>query len=256
MFSGPAKLRTFQALAVLFSLLGVGFFALKAFGFRSASSPFSAAARATDGADGIMRMRASLQADRGLLLEYEQNQSRLRAEVITKRKLLHDGIISQEEVKEAERAFVAALNQVYAMRHSVVETDIAITEEILGEKVARLPVLPVNGFSESAEATRFNGTLKWSLKEVPRIERYFTQSFGRQLPVTALGQSETHNRLGFDHHDSMDVAVYPHSPAGKALIQQLRKMGVPFIAFRGAVPGASPGPHIHVGRPSGRVTRG
>jgi len=256
MFSGPAKLRTFQALAVLFSLLGVGFFALKAFGFRSASSPFSAAARVTDGADGIMRMRASLQADRGLLLEYEQNQSRLRAEVITKRKLLHDGIISQEEVKEAERAFVAALNQVYAMRHSVVETDIAITEAILGEKVARLPVLPVNGFSESAEATRFNGTFKWSLKEVPRIERYFTQSFGRQLPVTALGQSETHNRLGFDHHDSMDVAVHPDSPEGKALIQQLRKMGVPFIAFRGAVPGASTGPHIHVGRPSGRVTRG
>jgi hypothetical protein len=255
MFSELAKSRSFQAVAVLFFLLGMGFFSVKALGFRSAS-PFTAAAPATDGADGIMRMRASLQADRALLLEYEQNQSRLRAEVITKRKLLHDGKISQEEVKAAEQAFVAALNQVYAMRHSVVETDIAITEAVLGEKVARLPVLPANGFSESAEATRFNGSFKWSLKEAPRIERYFAQSFGRQLPVTALGQSATHNRLGFDHHDSMDVAVHPDSTEGKALMQQLRKMGVPFIAFRGVVPGASTGPHIHVGRPSGRVTRG
>ena len=256
MFSELAKSRSFQAVAVLFSLLGMAFFSLKALGLRSASSPFPAAASATDGGDGIMRMRASLQADRALLLEYEQNQSRLRAEVITKRKLLRDGKISQEEVKEVEQAFVAALNQVYAMRHSVVETDIAITEAVLGEKVARLPVLPVNGFSESAEATRFNGSFRWSLKEAPRIQRYFAQSFGRQLPVTALGQSETHNRFGFDHHDSMDVAVHPDSTEGKALMQELRKMGVPFIAFRGAVPGASTGPHIHVGRPSGRVTRG
>jgi hypothetical protein len=122
--------------------------------------------------------------------------------------------------------------------------------------VARLPVLPANGFSESTDATRFNGSFKWSLKEAPRIEKYFAQSFGRQLPVTALGQSATHNRLGFDHHDAMDVAVHPDSTEGKALIQELRKMGIPFIAFRGAVPGTSTGPHIHVGRPSTRVTRG
>ena len=201
-------------------------------------------------------MRASLEADRALLVEYERNQSRLRAEVITKRKLHHDGQISQQEVKEAEQAFVAALNQVYTMRHSVLETDIALTEAALGEKVERMPPLPINGFSESTDLTRFNGSFKWSLKEAPQIQRYFAQSFGRQLPVTALGQSETHNRLGFDHHDSMDIALHPDSTEGKALIQQLRKMGIPFIAFRGAVPGASTGPHIHVGRPSGRLARG
>jgi len=201
-------------------------------------------------------MRASLEAERALLVEYERNQSRLRAEVITKRKLHHDGQISQQEVKEAEQAFVAALNQVYTMRHSVLETDIALTEAVLGEKVERMPPLPINGFSESTDLTRFNGSFKWSLKEAPQIQRYFAQSFGRQLPVTALGQSETHNRLGFDHHDSMDIALHPDSTEGKALIQQLRKMGIPFIAFRGAVPGASTGPHIHVGRPSGRLARG
>ena len=254
MFPELAKSRSFQAAAILLPL--VGLFALKGFVSRSESSSFSAASRATDGSDGIAKMRASLEADRALLVEYERNQSRLRAEVITKRKLHHDGQISQEEVKEAEQAFVAALNQVYAMRHAVLETDIAVTEAVLGEKVERMPPLPVNGFSESTDLTRFNGSSKWSLKEAPRIQRYFAQSFGRQLPVTALGQSETHNRLGFDHYDSMDIALHPDSTEGKALIQQLRKMGIPFIAFRGAVPGASTGPHIHVGRPSGRLARG
>ena len=254
MFPELAKSRSFRAVAILLPL--VGLFALKGFVSRSASSSFSAASRATDGSDGIAKMRASLEAERALLVEYERNQSRLRAEVITKRKLHHDGQISQQEVKEAEQAFVAALNQVYTMRHSVLETDIALTEAALGEKVERMPPLPINGFSESTDLTRFNGSFKWSLKEAPQIQRYFAQSFGRQLPVTALGQSETHNRLGFDHHDSMDIALHPDSTEGKALIQQLRKMGIPFIAFRGAVPGVSTGPHIHVGRPSNRLARG
>jgi hypothetical protein len=88
---------------------------------------------------------------------------------------------------------------------------------------------------------------------VPRIERYFSQAFGRRLPVTALGQSETHNRLRFDHRDSMDVALHPDSVEGKALTAHLRKAGIPFMAFRGAIPGTSTGPHIHIGRPSGRL---
>jgi hypothetical protein len=51
----------------------------------------------------------------------------------------------------------------------------------------------------------------------------------------------------------MDVALHPDSTEGKAFIDHLRKAGIPFIAFRGAVQGASTGPHIHVGKPSGRL---
>ena len=58
-----------------------------------------------------------------------------------------------------------------------------------------MPALAVNGFSETKDVARFNGGFKWSLREAPRLERYFTQTFGRRLPVTASGQSETHNRL-------------------------------------------------------------
>ncbi len=204
-------------------------------------------------ARSVEAMKQSLARERGLLAESERKQAALRAEVIKRRRLFQDGQASKEEVVEAERAFVAALGRVHALRESVTETDIAITEAVLGQKVVRMPVLAPNGYSETPELARFNGSSRWSLREAPRIERYFSQRFGRSLPIAARGQSETHNRFGFDHRDAMDVALHPDSAEGKVLIEQLRRSGIPFVAFRGAVPGASTGPHIHIGRPSGRL---
>jgi hypothetical protein len=198
-------------------------------------------------------MRESLAQDRRQLAQLEREQSALRVEVIRQRKLLLEGGIAKEQVQQTEQAFVAALKRVHAMRDTVTETDVAITEAILGEKVLRMPALPVGGFSQTADLTRFNGPFKWSIAEVPRIERFFSQTFGRRLPITALGQSHTHNRLGFDHRDSVDVGLHPDSGEGRALINYLRKSGIPFLAFRGAVPGTATGPHIHIGRPSGWV---
>lgn len=204
--------------------------------------------------DAIAKMRDSLAQDRRQLAELEREQSALRVEVIRQRKLLQEGAIAKEQVQQTEQAFVVLLKRVHAMRYAVTETDIAITEAILGEKVLRLPVLPVGGFSQTAELTRFNGPFKWSIAEAPRVEKFFSQMFGRRLPVTALGQSETHNRLGFNHRDAMDVGLHPDSGEGRALIDYLRKAGIPFLAFRGAIPGVATGPHIHIGQPSGRLT--
>lgn len=209
--------------------------------------------RASLDARSVEAMKQSLARERDLLAESERKQAALRAEVIKRRRLFQDGQASKEEVIEAEQAFVAALGRVHALRESVIETDIAVTEAVLGQKVARMPVLAPNGYSETPELARFNGSSRWSLREAPRIERYFSQRFGRSLPIAARGQSETHNRFGFDHRDAMDVAVHPDSAEGRVLIEQLRRSAIPFIAFRGAVPGASTGPHIHIGRPSGRL---
>jgi hypothetical protein len=200
-------------------------------------------------------LKESLAKDRQLLVDYEREQMVLRAEVIKRRKLFQEGQLGKEQVVEAEKTFVAVLKRVHEMRHTVDETDIAITEAVLGEKVLRMPALPENGFSETAELARFNGGFKWSLKEAPRLEKYFSQAFGRRLPATAIGQTAIHNRLGFDHRDALDVALHPDSAEGKALITHLRKTGIPFTAFRGAVTGASTGPHIHIGKPSGRLRR-
>jgi hypothetical protein len=84
------------------------------------------------------------------------------------------------------------------------------------------------------------------------IKGIFTSKFGRTLPVSAFGQTRLHNRLGFDHRNSVDVALNPDSPEGRALLGKLRGFGFPFISFRRAIPGIATGPHIHVGKPSRR----
>ena len=84
------------------------------------------------------------------------------------------------------------------------------------------------------------------------IKRLIISQFGRTLPISAFGQTGFHDRLRFDHRNAVDVALHPDSPGGRVLLNKLRIMGVPFIAFRHAVPGIATGAHIHVGKPSKR----
>jgi hypothetical protein len=84
------------------------------------------------------------------------------------------------------------------------------------------------------------------------IKPFFLSKFGRTLPVSAFGQTRLHSRLGFDHRNSVDVALSPDSREGRALLGKLRAFGVPFITFRKAIPGIATGAHIHIGRPSPR----
>jgi hypothetical protein len=251
MLAEALRSRLLVGAAVLPPLLVVLFFAL---GGDHRRAIFSSSVNESKKTITIEEMKAALAHDRQLLLTYENDQANLRSEVIKRRKLFKEGQISKEQVVEAEQSFVAALKRVHELRYSVTETDIAITEAVLGEKVLRLPVLPVGGFSETSEFVRFNGPFKWSIREAPRIEKFFAQTFGRSLPVTARGQSHTHDRLGFDHRDSLDVGLHPDSAEGRSLIEYLRKMGIPFLAFRQAVPGVATGPHIHIGNPSRRIT--
>ena len=182
MFSELAKSRRFLIAALVLPLAAVIFVALRQ------SHPVNITGNSSQGgpSDVLTKMQEALAKDRALLSNYEHDQTKLRAEVIRRRKLHQDGQISQDQIKEAERDYITAVNRVYEMRHAVVETDIAITEAVLGEKVLRMPELPVNGYSETADLKRFNGASKWSLKDAPQVERYFAQTFGRDLPVTAM----------------------------------------------------------------------
>ena len=253
MLSELAKSRSVHLAAAILFLVGAGLIAWQTLGSSSRQSGASGKSGLAGQADTIGMMKESLLKDRQRLADYEREQSKLRLEVINRRKLFQDGRIAKDQVHEVERSFIAALRRVHEMRHAVLEADIAITEAILGARVERLPVLAANGYTETSDLACFNGGGKWSLKDAPRIERYFSQTFGRRLPVTAMGQSATHNRLRFDHRDAMDVALHPNSFEGKALIAHLRKAGIPFTAFRGVIAGTSTGPHIHVGKPSRRL---
>jgi hypothetical protein len=199
------------------------------------------------------KLEESWAKDQKLLAAYEQEQSKLRAEVIKRRRLYQDGQIPKAEVTEAEQAFVRALTRVHDVRRSMMASDMAIAEAAAHEELERMPVPTVNGVNETDHLARFNGGTRWSLKDAQGIDKFFFQNFGQHLPVTAYGQTTTHNQLHFDHRGSMDVALHPDSLEGKALINHLRSSGIPFIAFRGRVAGASTGAHIHIGQPSHRT---
>jgi len=93
---------------------------------------------------------------------------------------------------------------------------------------------------------------KWNLADAAKVEKFFLSKFNRPLPLTAFGQSDLHTRWGLDHRNGMDVGLHPDSAEGRALIEFLRAESIPFLVFRGPVPGVATGPHIHIGNRSSR----
>jgi hypothetical protein len=93
---------------------------------------------------------------------------------------------------------------------------------------------------------------KWTLADAEKVEKFFLSKFKRPLPLTAFGQSDLHTRWGLDHRNGMDVGLHPDSVEGRALIEFLRAESIPFLVFRGPVPGVATGPHIHIGNRSSR----
>ena len=93
---------------------------------------------------------------------------------------------------------------------------------------------------------------KWTLAEAAKVEQFFASKFKRPLPLTAFGQSDLHTRWGLDHRNGMDVGLHPDSVEGRALIEFLRAESIPYLVFRGPVPGVATGPHIHIGNRSSR----
>ena len=95
----------------------------------------------------------------------------------------------------------------------------------------------------------------WTIGDSVKVEKFFLGKFGRPLPISAFGQSDIHNRWGLDHRQGVDVGLHPDSAEGRALVEFLRGQQIPFLTFRGAIPGVATGPHIHIGKASHRVVR-
>lgn len=78
----------------------------------------------------------------------------------------------------------------------------------------------------------------------------------RQVPIRAARPSPTSCLTSWRSValvDAMDIGLHPDSAEGQALMEYLRANGIPFLAFRSAIPGKSTGPHIHIGLPSRKI---
>lgn len=106
---------------------------------------------------------------------------------------------------------------------------------------------------EQELAFHSEGTISFWEYDLPWIDAAFFDEFGRPLPISAQGDTDLHRSLGFDHRDRIDVAVHPDDEEGIFLITLLESWGIPYIAFRSAVPGQSTAAHIHIGTRSDRI---
>jgi hypothetical protein len=190
------------------------------------------------------------------VLPYDEAKVKIASESFEKRKsLLSQGIVSKREVEESERALADAQSKLAETKKKMTEAD-SMLAEAMNDQLWKLPELPRGGYRATTALIRYNGPYDWSLKDAAKVESFYASKFGRSLPISAYGQTSVHNELGFDHRNAIDIALQPDSAEGQALMAYLRAEGIPFIAFRHAVPGSATGAHIHVGPPSHRIAGG
>lgn len=202
--------------------------------------------------------RASKASSEQLLKIQEDELRQATAKLEQLRQLVTEGLIARNELLREEDSLAFIQGKVNGTRQRIAESEQLIAgllrqEEIKKHQSAQAPVVTKYRSLTTPTILRYNGVTKWSLANLSQVQAFFSSKFGRALPTSTIGQSTTHNRLGYDHRHAVDVAVHPDSPEGKALIGYLQGQGIPFLAFRGAVPGVSTGPHIHIGTPSHRL---
>lgn len=194
--------------------------------------------------------RASL--ERLQALEAEQ-AARHRAAAERLRALAAQGLVARVEAERGERDAARAELRLEETQSRLAEADGVMAETLAAIEVARLEPVPGGFPVVTPSVVQDPGRAPFVLVEANGIEAFFAGRFGRALPVSARGQTPTHARLGLDHRHAVDVAVHPDSEEGRVLIAHLRTRGIPFLAFRGVVPGASTGPHVHIGPASQRL---
>ena len=193
-------------------------------------------------------------------LEYKSSVEKLvgfkQKEKLAKRKELYElGIVARREVESIEVEINNIEVKIKSLEKELTEADYLLVEAEAAKELAKNPPLPKTpSYQVSSGVIRYIGTYAWSLQDTPVVQKFFQDRFGRSLPISAYGQSPTHDKLGFDHRNCIDVALHPETLEGQQLINFLRGAGIPFQAFNRAITGSSTGPHIHIGKPSVRLT--
>jgi len=208
----------------------------------------------------ITSTEVSTTASENLLKLQEENVSKLAASSEQLSQLVNEGLVAKAELEKVEAELAAAKNKVEETQSEIdnsnrIALELKKTENLAKSAKTQSFVKPVLKAINMKGATVMRSTTgNWSLSNLAQVQEFFSASFGRQLPISTLGQSATHNRMRWNHRNAVDVRVHPDSQEGMALMTYLQMSGIPFLAFRGAVPGVSTGPHIHIGFPSHRIT--
>ena len=186
----------------------------------------------------------------------ERNVVKAEEKLAQSQKLFEEGLISRRELEAGERAVAEAKDKVAEVKRNLAGADSQIAETLLEAEAAtkfrRSKPVPRGGLVSTTALIRYNGAAVWVLGDSWKVQRFFQDAFKKPLPIAVFGQGSIHDRWRLDHRNAMDVSLHPDGPEGQALLSFLRANGIPFLAFRSAIPGTATGPHIHIGRPSHR----
>ena len=220
----------------------------------STPAPSALASDVTGARAGQIRAAREYKAALERLLELREAELQRTTEAVNRmRELAEQGLVARADVTATERLQAQARARVDETWNEAIVASNVIAQALAQSELAAIP-LPAPGTEQiTASLVRYRGTRAWSQSLIRSVEDFFSRTFGRALPVSAVGQTAVHDRLGFDHRNAVDVAVHPDSAEGRAVMGWLKQSGLSFIAFRGAVAGASTGAHIHIGEPSQRL---
>jgi hypothetical protein len=191
-----------------------------------------------------------------LLTFYEADVKKAADKLEVSKKLLAEGLIAKTQVEENEHALAAAQAKVTETRRQMTGADDQIAGALLeadaDAQIAKNLSLAKQRLVRTSSFVRFTGGSGWNIGEAYKIQRFFSDTFRKELPIAVFGQGVIHNRWRLDHRNSMDISLHPDSAEGQALLNYLQRNGIPYLAFRSAIPGTATGPHIHIGKPSHR----
>lgn len=197
---------------------------------------------------------------RKLLTLYEVEAEKAKKRLSELESLYKKGLITRRMLEEQQKTVDENQNRIEDIKRQIIESELQMMTSSLNieEKKKELQqnsLSSVRSPFRTKVSIRYSGLSSWSISDVWKVQRFFQEKFGRPLPISAFGQSSLHDRWGLDHHNSLDVPIHPDSVEGQALIHFLRSNGIPFLAFRSALPKAATGPHIHIGYPSRSLYR-
>jgi len=224
---------------------------------KKAAAPAKPPTELTKLRDEFINATKEYKASLGKLLPfYESAVKKAEEKLELSKKLLAEGLIPKAQLEENERTLAAAKQKVAETNRAITGADDQIAgvlvEAAANDEIAKNLRLAKQSLVRTAAFTRYTGAGGWNLGDSWKVQRFFSDTFNKQLPIAVFGQGAIHDRWRLDHHNAMDIQLHPDGPEGRALLEFLQKNGIPYLAFRAAIPGTATGPHIHIGRPSHR----
>lgn len=205
----------------------------------------------------FIKLTNEYKANLGKLLPfYESDVKKAEEKLELSKKLLAEGLIPKAQLEENERALALAKQKIAETNRLMASADEQIAgvlvETAANEEIAKNLRLAKQRLVRTAAFTRYTGAGGWNIGDSWKVQRFFYDTFKKQLPIAVFGQGAIHDRWRLDHRNAMDIQLHPDGVEGRALLEFLQKNGIPYLAFRSAIPGTATGPHIHIGRPSHR----